>query len=524
MTAPETPVSPRLPEQVGPWKIERRLGAGGMGTVYLGTHEETGQLAAVKVLSAGLSRDPGVAERFRREAATLRKLSGPHIVTLFDDGEDERLEQLYFAMEFVEGQTLADRLREQRRLSWHEAIDIALQICTALKAAHVAGVIHRDLKPSNLLIGTDGVVKLTDFGVAQVFAAQRLTVTGGVIGTAEYMSPEQAEGRRCTKQSDLYSLGAVLYVMLTGRPPFTGNSPLDILRLHQTGRFDRPSLYAPETPRLLEEVVCQLMEKDPAKRFQDAHVVSLRLREVVRRVELSNVDETLAQNQSRIQIEAPTIATDERGDESTRTANPRGPGPATMMRDAVATEIRKTHEKSPLAQFFDNTWVLIGCLAVLIGGVWWAESGPQEPPADDVEDIAAASSEVDRFQRMARSLSRSGDLSRAERLLTALDAVLSEDPDRGEEARDVALQLREMRERRERDGGTKPLLADSLKRVDELARRGDLKAARELLDRLSVLYEFDSTAEPLLHDTARFLDQRFLDGQAATDGRAAADE
>ncbi len=508
MVESETPAQPQLPERVGPWKIERRLGAGGMGTVYLGTHEETGKVAAVKVLSAGLSRDPGVAERFRREAATLRKLSGPHIVTLFDDGEDQDLEQLYFSMEYVEGPTLADLLRERRRLSWHEANDIALQVCTALKAAHVAGVIHRDLKPSNLLIGTDGIVKLTDFGVAQVFAEQRLTVTGGVIGTAEYMSPEQAEGRRCTKQSDLYSLGAVLYVMLTGRPPFTGKSPLDILRLHQTGRFDRPSLYAPETPRLLEEIVCQLMEKEPEKRFQDAHVVSLRLREVVRRVELSNADETLAHSPSQMQFEAPTIATDERSDDRTRTASHRGPGPATMMRDAVATEIRKAHERSPLAQLFDNTWVLIGCLVVLFGGVWWAQSGPATVPPDADEETVTSASEVDRFQRMARTLSRSGDFARAERLLAALDAVLADDPLRGEEARSVALQLRVLRERQKQVSDVEPLLTESLQRVESLAREGNLKAARNLLGQLAVLYEFDITAEPLLHDMRHFLDEQ----------------
>jgi serine/threonine protein kinase len=508
MTESETLARPQLPERVGRWKIERRLGAGGMGTVYLGNHEETGKIAAVKVLSAGLSRDPGVAERFRREAATLRKLSGPHIVTLFDDGEDQQLEQLYFSMEYVEGPTLADLLRERRRLSWHEAIDIALQVCTALKAAHVAGVIHRDLKPSNLLIGTDGIVKLTDFGVAQVFAEQRLTVTGGVIGTAEYMSPEQAEGRRCTKQSDLYSLGAVIYVMLTGRPPFTGKSPLDILRLHQTGRFDRPSLYAPETPRLLEKIVCQLMEKDPEKRFQDAHVVSLRLREVVRRVELSNADETLAHSPSQIQLEAPTIATDERGDSQTRTANHRGPGPATMMRDAVATEIRKAHEKSPIARLFDNTWVLLGCLVVVVGGVWWAQSGQKAVPPDAIEDAAESTSEVERFLRMARTLSRSGDFARAERLLAALDAVLAGDPSRFEEARSVALQLRVLREQRKQAGDVEPLLAESLQRVESLARSSDLKAARDLLSQLAVLYEFDSTAESLLRDMQQFLDEQ----------------
>ena len=505
MTESETPPRPQLPERIGPWQIERKLGAGGMGTVYLGTHVETGQVAAVKVLSAALSRDPGVAERFRREAATLRKLRGPHIVTLFDDGEDEQLELLYFSMEYVEGQTLADLLRARRRLSWHEAIDIALQVCTALKAAHVAGVIYRDLKPSNLLIGVDGVVKLTDFGVAQVFAEQRLTVTGGVIGTAEYMSPEQAEGRRCTKQSDLYSLGAVIYAMLTGRPPFTGKSPLDILRLHQTGRFDRPSLYAPETPRLLENIVCQLMEKEPEKRFEDAHVVSLRLREVVRRVELSNSDDTLVHTRSSEHVETPTIGLDERNADQTAVPVLRGPGPATIMRDAVASEIRQAHEKSALARLFDNTWVLVGCLVLLIGGVWWSQSSRQPAPTEAVEDDAAVTDDVDRFQRMARSLARSGDLARAERLLVALSTVLEDDPQRGEEFRSVALQLRDIRERRAEAGEIESLLTDALKRVEALAREGELTEARALLEQLAVLYEFDRQAAPLLRDMTQFL-------------------
>ncbi len=513
MSDSEQPAPSKIPDQIGPWVIERKLGAGGMGTVYLGEHNETGQIAAVKVLSAGLSRDPGVAERFRREVETLRKLSGPHIVTLFDDGEDEQLEQLYFSMEYVEGHTLADVLRERRKLNWDEAIDIALQVCTALKAAHVAGVIHRDLKPSNLLIGADGIVKLTDFGVAQVFAERRLTVTGGVIGTAEYMSPEQAEGRRCTKQSDLYSLGAVLYVMLTGRPPFTGKTPLDILRLHQTGRFDRPTLYSPSVPRLLEDVVCQLMEKDPAKRFQDAHVVSLRLREVVKRVELSNSEETQFHTAAGLDLEAPTAAFVDSTNEQTAGAVTRGPGPATMMRDAVANEVRKAHEKSPLGQLFDNTWILIGCMAVLIAGVWWAQSGESTSTTEPVEELVESNSEVDRFLRITRSLTRSGDLARAERLLVALSAVLTNDPARGEEAREVALRLRALRERRSDEANSTPLLTDALKRVDQLARDGDAAAAKELLKSLAVLYEFDAEAEPLLQDMDQFVNQQAVQQQ-----------
>src|SRR5690606_36436476 len=139
----------------------------------------------------------------------------------------------YYAMEYIDGVTLMDRLKEQKRIPWQEVVDIGVQICRALKAAHNAGIIHRDLKPSNLLITRDGQVKLTDFGVAQVLASGKLTVTGGVIGTSEYVSPEQASGKRAEKRSDIYSLGAVMYVMLTWRPPFTGKTSFHAARQPQ---------------------------------------------------------------------------------------------------------------------------------------------------------------------------------------------------------------------------------------------------------------------------------------------------
>ena len=266
-------VEPTLPDRIGPYKVLRKVGSGGMGTVYLGRHVDTDLEAAVKVLPSSLAREPGTVDRFEREIDAMRKLTGPHIVRLFESGHDEATDQMFFAMEYVAGETLVDCIRANRRLPWEQSVDIALQICSALKAAHATGVVHRDLKPSNLLIGNDGIVKLTDFGVAQVFAAQRLTATGGIIGTAEYMSPEQAQGRRCTRASDLYSLGAVLYVMLTGRPPFTGRNAVEIIQKHSTARFDRPTLYSPDIPKILEDVVCNLLEKKPEDRYSDAHVV-----------------------------------------------------------------------------------------------------------------------------------------------------------------------------------------------------------------------------------------------------------
>ena len=267
--------------QIAHWEIGRKLGAGGMGTVYLGTHRETGQQAAIKVLPASLAREEGFVERFKREIASMEKLKSPHIVEFYESGNDG--DTYYYSMEYVDGETLTARLKRDKRIPWQEVIDYSLQICRALKAAHNTGIIHRDLKPSNLMIASDGTIKLADFGVAQVFASQKLTITGGIVGTAEYMSPEQAKGQRATKQSDLYSLGAVMYVMLTGRPPFSGKSSLDVIHKHQFGVFDRPGLIATDMPRQLEEIVCKLLEKDPEKRFPDSYVLSLRLAEVQKR-------------------------------------------------------------------------------------------------------------------------------------------------------------------------------------------------------------------------------------------------
>jgi serine/threonine protein kinase len=269
------------PESLGRYSIQRRLGAGGMGTVYEAVHKDTGARVAVKVLPASMAREPGFVARFEREIEALRKLESPHIVQLLDSGVDG--ETYYYAMEYVEGETLTDRLERDKRIGWREAIDIAVQICRALKAAHNAGVIHRDLKPSNLMLTSDGQVKLADFGVAQIFAGGKLTKTGGIIGTAEYMSPEQAQGKRATKQSDIYALGAVLYAMLTGRPPFTGKTPLDLAHKHQFGQFDSPQRIVPDLPRWLDEVVCQCLAKRPEDRYPDAYVLSLRLQELPRR-------------------------------------------------------------------------------------------------------------------------------------------------------------------------------------------------------------------------------------------------
>lgn len=356
-------------ERIGPYNISRKIGSGGMGTVYHGTHSETGTEAAVKVLPSNMSREEGFVQRFSREISVLSEVSNPHIVRLMDNGVDNDV--YYYAMEYVDGETLTDRLRRDKRLTWSEAIEIALQICVALKAAHDAGIVHRDLKPGNLLITKTGQIKLADFGVAQVFAGSKLTVTGGIVGTAEFMSPEQAKGQRATKQSDLYSLGAVMYLMLTGRPPFTGRTTLDLIHKHQYGQFDRPRTLVPDVPSWLDDIVCQLLSKKPEDRFPDAYVVSRQLQTVQKKVMLSQDAPTIdSVNHQSSHDQAVTSAT---GPED------HGIGP-TLMRDLVRAEIERPDAKHPLAAALDNTWVLVTALAaIIIGGYFWFQSQSASP-------------------------------------------------------------------------------------------------------------------------------------------------
>jgi serine/threonine protein kinase len=510
-------VEPTLPDRIGPYKVLRKVGSGGMGTVYLGRHVDTDLEAAVKVLPSSLAREPGTVDRFEREIDAMRKLTGPHIVRLFESGHDEATDQMFFAMEYVAGETLVDCIRANRRLPWEQSVDIALQICSALKAAHATGVVHRDLKPSNLLIGNDGIVKLTDFGVAQVFAAQRLTATGGIIGTAEYMSPEQAQGRRCTRASDLYSLGAVLYVMLTGRPPFTGRNAVEIIQKHSRARFDRPTLYSPDIPKILEDVVCNLLEKKPEDRYSDAHVVSLRLKEVVKRVEFASKDETNNRPLNSDGLMSPTATAPSRGgqrgseeetfasnllepatnESASRVREDRydGPGSATIMRDAFRAEILREQEKSPVAALFDNTWFLVGCLALLIvGGVFWMNGVQREISGDDDEisvEAVGASGEVSRFMRLAKSYRRNGDTAREVRLLKALRTVIAHDEQNAEVVNEIDDRLKFLEKRRQLQSDNDSLIGQTIDRAAELVDAGQSDEALRLLDGLAVLYESD---------------------------------
>ena len=252
-------------EQLGPYRLGKKLGQGGMGAVYAGVDSETGEAAAIKVLSPALAAEEGFRVRFEAEIESLKKLRHPNIVRLY--GYGEQAGTLFYAMELVDGTSLEDELRAGRRFEWREVTQIAIKLCRALKHAHDHGVIHRDLKPANLLLTADGEIKLSDFGIARLFGNTRLTSDGGVLGTAEYMAPEQADGRTVTDRCDQYSLGGVLYALLAGRPPFRAKTLVEMLQLQRFAEPEPVTRFAPQTPAELARIIHQLLEKEPQRRF-----------------------------------------------------------------------------------------------------------------------------------------------------------------------------------------------------------------------------------------------------------------
>ena len=252
----------------GRYEVESRLGEGGMAKVFAGTDRLLGRKVAVKVLSSQYAQDRTFVERFRREAQAAAGLNHPNVVSVFDTGSDDGVH--YIVMEHVEGRTLADIIGEEGALRPARAIEIAVDVCRALDTAHEKGMVHRDVKPGNILLTPDGGVKVADFGIARVASGEPLTVTGSVMGTASYLSPEQASGGSIDARSDIYSLGCVLYEMLTGKPPFAGDSLVSIAYKHVEEEPTAPSRVNPAVPAGLSAVVTKAMAKDPADRYQSA--------------------------------------------------------------------------------------------------------------------------------------------------------------------------------------------------------------------------------------------------------------
>jgi serine/threonine-protein kinase len=263
------------PERLGPYRIVSKLGRGGMGMVFLGMDDAAGQSAAVKLLAGEMAFHPDFRERFKAEIDTLRKLHHPNIVQIFGYGEQD--DHIFYSMEYVSGSSLEAQIGRGRVFDWREVAQFGIEIANALRHAHDRGVIHRDIKPGNLLLTEEGSLKLSDFGIARLFWKTRVTGAGNVLGTAEFMAAEQAEGRAVDLRADLYSLGAVLYVLLARRPLYNARSFFEML---EKQRLEKPAplqSVAPDVPAEFAQIIHRLLEKDPERRFATAMVVQRRL-------------------------------------------------------------------------------------------------------------------------------------------------------------------------------------------------------------------------------------------------------
>jgi serine/threonine-protein kinase len=275
----------------GRYRIVRKLGAGGMANVYLAEDQELGRRVAIKILDDRHAADDSFIERFRREAKNAAGLSHPNIVSIYDRGEAEGT--YYIAMEFLDGRSLKELIVGRGPAPVKVAIDYTRQILAAVGFAHRHGIVHRDIKPHNVLVGGEGRLKVTDFGIARSGASQ-MTEVGSIIGTAQYLSPEQARGAPVDQTSDLYSVGVVLYEMLTGQVPFTGDTPLEIAMKHLSEVPAPPSELRAEVPHDLDSVVLRALAKDPAERYQNADEMDADLARVAQGLPVDPETETAA--------------------------------------------------------------------------------------------------------------------------------------------------------------------------------------------------------------------------------------
>lgn len=374
-----------LPKSVGPFDLESKLGSGGMGIVYRAAYRKNGRIVALKVLTPELSANSKLVARFEREMEILEKLDHPNITRYYGGGESKG--QHFYAMRLMGGGTLAELLKRKGSLPWEQVVEFGQQICDALDHAHENGVIHRDLKPANLFLRMDrktGVEKLVlgDFGIARDMDATGLTATGMTVGTYAYMSPEQIDGKHAiTGKTDLYALGCVLFEMLTGKTPFEGNTAGDLMVKHLQESPPAVRQLAVECPIWLENVIAQLLAKNPSERPHDAASVMMALEEVVLRVS----DQTSVATQ---------ISAGGPGTKSMADVHPE-------LKKLLRGGRRKKKKRRRKGPFWETSWFLSACLATLIGAtafaVWPAsedELFAQAQPLMESDDVVQWSDAV----------------------------------------------------------------------------------------------------------------------------------
>ena len=273
------------------YEIVEILGEGGMAFVYKARDKQLQRYVAIKTLKPNYVNQEKFVDRFRREAQTAANLNHPNIVQIFDWGIDD---EPYFVMEFIEGNTLTSIISGNRTVGLNDILYIGSQVANGLKEAHKRGLVHRDIKPGNIMITPDGKVKVTDFGIVSLQNEESdITKTGAVLGTASYISPEQAQGKPVSFESDLYSLGTVLYELIAGKPPFTGDSPIATATKHLTDKPEKLSNFRKDIPKALENAILKLLEKRPSDRFKSAEDLRALLLQQRKQIQINQTQENL---------------------------------------------------------------------------------------------------------------------------------------------------------------------------------------------------------------------------------------
>jgi len=360
----------------GRYKILKKLGMGGMATVYLAEDQELGRRIAIKILNAKHASDKQFVERFRREASSAAGLSHPNIVQIYDRGNAEGT--YYIAMEVIEGRSLKELVIERGPSPILVAVNYGRQILAALRFAHRNGVVHRDIKPHNVLVDDEGRVKVTDFGIARAGASE-MTEVGSIIGTAQYLSPEQARGAPVDDRSDLYSVGVLLYELLTGEAPFNGDTPVEIAMKHLSAVPEPPSAKRPEVSPELDAVVLRALAKSPDDRYQSAEEMDADLSAISKGMEISEATTDAATTVlAGAGLSAPTMISKA----PTRVTPSIRPGaPAPPVAPPGYYDLQDATVRRPVWP-----WLLALALAIAVGIAFfiWVSSGTNEIPVKSV--------------------------------------------------------------------------------------------------------------------------------------------